>query len=132
MGIDIDNLKPGTKVKVLGRVDRTTTEADQGIDGVLVWVPNPLSQMRGDKEISVALPPEAVELAEEPVAESILAKLIAIAVTNEEDPGVAHITVDLTGADAIELWYGEDHELELDEHEHALLDFLRSRLPEQG
>ena len=56
----MEKLRAGTEVLIKARVHRQTTEADQGIDAVVVWVKNPMTTTRSDRELSLTLDPADV------------------------------------------------------------------------
>lgn len=55
-------LRSGTPVLIKGRVHRQTSAGDHGIESVVVWVDNPLSTTRSDKELPITVAPEQVVL----------------------------------------------------------------------
>lgn len=60
MAITKEEARPGTHVLIRGRVDRSTSAGEHGTRTVICWVANPLSQRRGDKDVSVVCDPEDV------------------------------------------------------------------------
>lgn len=62
-----EKLRKGSRVWVRGTVNRTTSEAVQGIDSVLVWVDNPNDARPGHRQHNIVVAPNDV-VADEDVA----------------------------------------------------------------
>lgn len=60
MAITKEEARPGTQVLIRARVDRSTSEGEHGARSVICWVANPLTQRRGDREVSVVCDPDDV------------------------------------------------------------------------
>lgn len=58
----IEDLRPGQPVLIRGRVDRLLSGADQGLDGAVVGIANPVAGARADAEHRITVSPADVEL----------------------------------------------------------------------